>query len=105
MFPSEIHAVFFQMRFVMSTKERIWRKATDEYLKTHPWCLDCAKRNYTGVAEFVVHFESPKGNQLLFWDMNNWKAVCESCHKRQGGSLRLKIPNPIIKKVQLYTVG
>lgn len=88
----------------MASKEKIWKRATEEYLQQNQWCIDCAKRNYTGVAEFVVHLEQPKGNQLLFWDMSNWKALCDACHKRSGSSERLRVPNPITNKVQLYTV-
>lgn len=88
----------------MEDKERIWNKACEQYLSTNHFCDECDKRGYIVPAEHVRHIRNPKGNQALFWDMNNWQAVCITCHRRLVGTAPLKIPNPIPKDAQLYTV-
>ncbi len=55
-----------------------WRKARQEYLKLNPLCVRCG-----APATDVDHIIPHRGNQALFWDVNNWQALCHSCHSRK----------------------
>lgn len=73
------------------TKE--WRDLRDTYIKMHPLCEECIKKNIVKPAQDVHHIKSPfsKGNinYTLLLDMNNLESVCKVCHaeihnKQQG---------------------
>jgi 5-methylcytosine-specific restriction enzyme A len=63
-----------------------WRKARAMFLKYNPLCVMCEKRGETVVASIVDHITPHNGDSGLFWDPDNWMALCPSCHsgwKRQ----------------------
>jgi len=86
-------------------KTKLWKKANADYLMVNPFCHDCAKREYTNVAEHVAHIQKPGDSQVLFWNILNWQALCASCFQRIVDE-EIKILNPIPKAVlpTLYTV-
>lgn len=56
---------------------RAWEKARAEFLRHHPFCAMCAAE-----AALVDHIEPHRGDQALFWNWNNWQALCTPCHSR-----------------------
>lgn len=83
----------------------VWRKATKEYLEANRLCYECCKRHYIVPAMKIGHIKNPKGNSILFWDMNNWKALCVSCHARLYHRDISVIPDPIPSTAKFYTVA
>lgn len=81
-----------------------WKNGVRDYLMVNSYCEDCRKRGYTGVAEQVVHADDPKADPILFWNIQNWKAVCLNCFESYKAPA--VIPNPIRESVleNLYTV-
>ena len=69
---------------VKSTKEKgydsRWNKARLRFLKLHPFCIRCLKRNRYKQATVVDHIVPHRGNQKLLWDEGNWQPLCKSCH-------------------------
>jgi 5-methylcytosine-specific restriction protein A len=70
-----------------------WRELRDTYIKMHPLCEECIKKNIVTPAVDVHHLKTPfsKGtiNYTLLLDMNNLESVCKVCHaeihnKQQG---------------------
>ena len=70
-----------------------WRELRNEYMRLHPLCEECIKKNIVTPAQDVHHIKSPftKGNinYTLLLDMNNLESVCKVCHaeihnKQQG---------------------
>lgn len=70
-----------------------WRALRDTYIRMHPLCEECMKKNMVTPAQDVHHIKSPftKGNinYTLLLDMNNLMSVCKTCHaeihnKQQG---------------------
>lgn len=57
-----------------------WRKARIGYLAKHPLCVACAKLGIVQAANVVDHVIPHKGNLNLFWNSDNWQALCKSCH-------------------------
>lgn len=52
-----------------------WDKARAAYLAKHTECVRC------GAPATVVNHKIPhRGDKALFWDRNNWEAVCAPCH-------------------------
>lgn len=60
-----------------------WRKASKAYLIKHPFCVRCLAKNIYKRAEVVDHIRPHKENQELFWDKDNWQALCKQCHDRK----------------------
>lgn len=60
-----------------------WQKARQQYLLSHPLCVECKRNGKYIQAKVVDHIIPHKGNQELFWDENNWQPLCTSCHNRK----------------------
>lgn len=58
-----------------------WRKARNLFLMEHPLCCFCDKKGEVVEASVVDHIVPHKGNDKLFWDVNNWQALCKTCHQ------------------------
>lgn len=56
-----------------------WWKRSRAWLRQpeHSWCEICGKP-----ADTVHHKIEHKGDWGLFWDENNWQAICKSCHSQ-----------------------
>jgi len=57
-----------------------WQKARDGFLRKHPLCVDHERRGYVEPAAVVDHIVPHRGDMGLFWDSNNWQALCKQCH-------------------------
>lgn len=59
-----------------------WRKARALFLSENPWCVHCLARgsNFKVVATVVDHIVPHRGDLKLFWDQENWQALCKPCH-------------------------
>jgi 5-methylcytosine-specific restriction enzyme A len=60
-----------------------WRKRRKQFLQEHPLCESCKKRDVINAATVVDHVIPHKGDERLFWDENNWQALCKSCHDKK----------------------
>ena len=60
-----------------------WQKAREIYLHKHPLCERCKEEGRYVMATVVDHIYPHQGNQKLFWDENNWQALCKRCHDRK----------------------
>lgn len=57
-----------------------WSKARREFLKTNPYCVKHLERGETVAATVVDHIKPHRRNWTLFWDRNNWQALCAAHH-------------------------
>ena len=57
-----------------------WQKARLQYLRTYPLCVMCGKKGLFVKADVVDHIVPHKGDMNLFWDRNNWQALCYDHH-------------------------
>ncbi|MFE0394738.1 HNH endonuclease [Paenibacillus lactis] len=46
----------------------------------NPLCVQCYRDNRVSAATVVDHIIPHKGDQALFWDRQNWQALCKKCH-------------------------
>jgi len=60
-----------------------WARARLWYLAQHPLCVECLKRGKLVSATQVDHIQPHQGDMTLFWDSDNWQALCHSCHSRK----------------------
>lgn len=56
-----------------------WRKARKNFLLTHLWCEECARKGKHTLADTVHHREG-FCNWTSFCDKTKWEALCSSCH-------------------------
>lgn len=55
-----------------------FRKARAAFMAAHPLCEICG-----GLSSDLDHITPHKGDPVLFWDSDNWQALCASCHSKK----------------------
>ena len=60
-----------------------WDKARKQYLKQNPLCVECKKHGRAEPANVVDHIIPHRGDMKLFWNQDNWRALCARCHNRK----------------------
>lgn len=64
---------------------RQWQKASKAFLASHPLCEECVKHGRYTKATVVDHIVPHRGDPKLFWDRNNWQALCKKCNDEKTG--------------------
>lgn len=62
-----------------------WRKARKQFLRQNPLCVECERNKKLTPAIIVDHVLPHRGDDYLFWDKNNWQALCKRCHDKKTG--------------------
>lgn len=62
-----------------------WRVSRKVYLNHNPLCRRCAEAGITEQATVVDHVIPHRGDYDLFWDQDNWQALCTPCHNHKTG--------------------
>lgn len=57
-----------------------WRIVSKQYLQSNPYCVDCLSKDIVKASKVVDHIIPHKGDYDLFWDQDNWQALCKQCH-------------------------
>lgn len=63
--------------------DRRWQKARKLYLQAHPLCVRCLEAGRYTKATVVDHIKPHRGDTKLFWDQDNWQALCKPCHDKK----------------------
>lgn len=63
-----------------------WKKARHEFLVRNPLCKTCLRNGRVEPATDVDHVIPHRGDQKLFWDIQNWQSLCHSCHSKKTNS-------------------
>jgi 5-methylcytosine-specific restriction endonuclease McrA len=74
-----------------------WYACSKAYLQKHPLCVRCAQRGEVVASEVTDHVIPHKGDMSLFWDENNWQALCKPCHDEKTASEDGGFGNPIYR--------
>lgn len=59
---------------------RVWRRERAAFLVANPLCVLCYKAGRVTESTVVDHIIPHKGDMKLFWDRDNWQALCKQCH-------------------------
>jgi 5-methylcytosine-specific restriction protein A len=62
-----------------------WRRAREDYLRRHPFCVECKKAGRLQPARAVDHIVPHRGDPELFWDETNWQGLCITHHNAKTG--------------------
>lgn len=57
-----------------------WQIERVHFLNRNPLCKYCQREGVIEAATVVDHIIPHKGDQALFWDSNNWQALCDWHH-------------------------
>ena len=60
-----------------------WQRASKLFLAEHPLCVTCEARGLVVAASQVDHIQRHGGDDALFWNEENWQALCHRCHSRK----------------------
>ena len=60
----------------------LWQRARAQFLRENPLCSMCAQADppRLAAASVVDHRIPHKGDAALFWNQENWQALCKRCH-------------------------
>lgn len=71
-----------------------WQRERKWYLKNNSLCVDCFGRGIVMASTVVDHIVPHKGSQELFWNRENWQALCATCHNRKTATKDSSFTNP-----------
>lgn len=57
-----------------------WQKESKRFLQENPLCVQCLANGKIAPSTVTDHIIPHKGDKELFWDRNNWQALCKRCH-------------------------
>lgn len=57
-----------------------WTIASKRFLSKNPVCVYCLQVGIVTPAKVTDHIVPHCGDHDLFWDSNNWQALCKACH-------------------------
>ena len=57
-----------------------WQQERLRFLAAHPLCCMCEAEGRVTAATVVDHEVPHQGDQQLFWDRTNWRAMCKPHH-------------------------
>ena len=57
-----------------------WQKARKSFLIRNPLCVECEREGRVESAVVVDHVIPHRGDMDLFWDVDNWQALCVKHH-------------------------
>lgn len=60
-----------------------WKRESRAFLRDHPLCVMCPDKSKRG-ATIVDHVTPHRGDPDLFWNQDNWQALCRSHHSRSA---------------------
>lgn len=60
-----------------------WRATRSRFLKVIPLCVRCKEEGRIVKATIVDHIKPHRGDKQLFWDEDNWQALCKRCHDKK----------------------
>ena len=75
-----------------------WQKARLHFLRRHPLCAECQRAGRIEPSVVVDHIIPHRGDMTLFWDEDNWRALCKPCHDRCTALYDGAFGNPLREK-------
>ena len=60
-----------------------YRESRLKFLFDNPFCSECEKAGKFTPSLILDHIIPHKGDYNLFWNPNNWGALCKICHDRK----------------------
>lgn len=82
----EIYGLDVSDSTISRVTDKILPIASRRYLRDNPLCVMCKNNGRFVEATVVDHIVLHRGNQKLFWDKNNWQALCKPCHDKKTGT-------------------
>lgn len=73
-----------------------WRQARLAFLDDNPLCVSCQSQGLLTPATVIDHIIPHRGNQARFWDMNNWQALCKSCHDTKTATIDRQLTTALL---------
>jgi len=82
---------------------RQWREVSRHFLQANPLCKGpdsyCDRSGRRVPSRETDHIVPHRGNLRLFWDQNNWQALCRTCHARKTAAEDGGFGRPVTSKV------
>ena len=72
------------------------------FLADNPLCVHCSASGKVTPSTVVDHIIPHKGDEDLFWEQDNWQALCKSCHDRKTAKEDGGFSNPVRRNAGGY---
>lgn len=91
-----------------------WRRLRQSYLKKHPLCEECLRKDRTRLAKVVHHIlpvedaKTTSQMEIFAFDASNLEALCEECHELRHielGSSKKKGKRAVRSEAQKVAMG
>lgn len=69
---------------------RKWRNERAKYLALHPFCIMCETEGKRALATVVDYVVPHRGDLSLFWDRENWQALCAHHHNSEKARTEIR---------------
>ena len=79
-----------------------WRQASNEFKRSHPFCIGCLALGHRRPTEVVDHVVPHRGNQTIFWNVAKWQASCRWHHERIKKRLEAQFEAGQISEADLW---
>ena len=66
---------------------RRWRNASKAFKQANPLCVMCEREGRATPAQVTDHIKPHKGDLDLFWNPDNWQALCKQHHDSHKQSI------------------
>ena len=63
-----------------------WSLASKLYRQINPFCRQCQSQGIATASQCVDHIVPHKGDWELFWNEDNWQALCHRCHNKKSAT-------------------
>lgn len=70
-----------------------WQQYREVFLREHPLCVECEAQGRVAPATVVDHIRDHRGDQTLFWALDNHRAVCQPHHDAKTADTVLNAQN------------
>ena len=60
-----------------------YRILRDRFILQNPLCAECDRQGRVTLSKELDHIIPAHERADLFWDQENWQALCEPCHHRK----------------------
>ncbi len=64
-------------------RQQRWVKASRGFRQLNPTCAVCEAAGRVTEATQTDHIIPHAGNYERFWNVENWQAICDSCHAKK----------------------
>lgn len=65
-------------------KTASFRRQREAFLRDNPFCAEHDRHGVKRLGGVLDHIKPHRGDDVLFWDQDNWQNLCRECHNAKS---------------------